>query len=460
MKKTPIIIVVALLLLSIAILPIVGNKFMQKYIQDATSQVNQYGLKLKSMKTDTTYLDTKKHFVFVVEDSGEFINYINTHTHNQVPLVTKSNLDGTVFGLDLKYSNIPFAKSINFDVYPLELSKKLSDSLKTEDINFYNQLSAFLDAKGLLYHLDYNLISSKFKGYVKDINESYKLHNGSDITLKLLGAKFKGKGDLLSAKRIDLKIGMMQFEASQNGEHALLFLKNFKQKSNFVSLYDYKSVLKFKKMRFLVDGTPKDINIFVGKFLTSSMATTDKKGVTIKSHTAFNAFYVNSKQLILNVKKFNGDISVKGVAQKALENISNLFTTRSNIKAIAGQKKMQEAIAKLLEKGFKVDISDISLADVVVNDKENYGGLKMKLNMRVNKDANVLQKLKMSPLLLLSNIKLNSNLKLSQKMYDKLIQNLPMVRVISSYAKKEKNSVVFNIQLHNSKLSVNGKAIQ
>ena len=460
MKKTSIIIIVALTLLVIAILPIVGNKFMQNYIQNATTQVNKYGLKLESIKTDSTYLDTRKHLEFIIEDSSEFINYINTHAHKQLPIATKSELDGTVIGVDLKYSNIPFVKSINCDVYPLKLSQTVRDSLETEDIHFYNKLSAFLKAKGLLYHLDYNLINSKFKGYVKDINESYKLHNGSDITLKLLGTNFKGEGNLLSAKSIDSTIKIMRLEAIQKGERALLSLENFRETHTFVSFHNYKSAVECKKMHFLIDGTKKDLNISVEKLQISSNATTNKERVTMNSHTAFKALNISSKQLSLNVKKLNSDVTIKGLAQKPLEEISNLLNKTTNINAVAGQKEMQEALLKLLEKGLKIDISDVSLADVVVNKKENYGALKMNLNLLVNKDENISQKVKMSPLLLLSNLKLDSNIKLSQMMYDKLVQNSPMVGVISSYAKKEKNSVVFNIQLHNSKLSVNGKAIQ
>ena len=459
MKKTSIIIV-AVILLIIAILPVVGNKFMQNYIQDAMSQVNKHGLKLESMKTDSGYLNTKKHLEFVIEDSSEFINYINTHAHKQLPTVTQSELDGTVIGVDLKYSNIPFAKSINFDMYPLKLSKTVSDSLKTEDINFYNKFSAFLEAKGLLYHVDYNLINSKFKGYVKDINEVYKLQNGSDVTIKLLGVKFKGEGDLLSAKSIDSKIKTMRLEATQKGEHALLSLEDFKENSTFVSFHDYKSAVEFKKMHFLVEGIHEDLNISVEKLQTSSNAETNKERVTMKSHTAFKALNISSKQLSLNVKKLNSDVTLKGLAQKPMEDISNLLNKTTNINAVAGQKEMQEALLKLLERGLEIDISDVSLADLVVNERENYGALKMNLNMVVNKDENISQKVKMSPLLLLSNLKLDSNIKLSQMMYDKLVQNSPMAGVISSYAKKEKKSVVFKIQLHDSKLYVNGKAIQ
>jgi len=70
MKKTSIIIV-AVILLIIALLPVVGNKFMQNYIQESMSQVNKHGLKLESMKTDSGYLNTKKHLEFVIEDSSE-----------------------------------------------------------------------------------------------------------------------------------------------------------------------------------------------------------------------------------------------------------------------------------------------------------------------------------------------------------------------------------------------------
>ena len=86
--------------------------------------------------------------------------------------------------------------------------------------------------------------------------------------------------------------------------------------------------------------------------------------------------------------------------------------------------------------------------------------MKIDLNLDIKEDENLSTKMQKSPLLFLSDIILNTNIKLSQKIYEQLLQNSPMAQTISAYAKKEKGSVVFKVEFKDAKLSVNGKAIQ
>ncbi|SFV62275.1 hypothetical protein MNB_SM-5-870 [hydrothermal vent metagenome] len=459
MKKISIVFITILLLI-VAILPVIGNRFMQNRVNDALMQANAYGLKLQSMKTDATYLDTKKHLEFVIEDATEFIGYINSHAHKQLPTLTASKLNGTLIGLDVAYSNIPFTKSIQLDIYPLKLSKTLQDSLESEDVHFYNKLSAFLAAKGVLCHIDYNLLNSQFKGSLKDIDERYKLHNGSDVTLQLLGTKFRGEGDLLSAKSFHSQIKTVRLEATKQREYALLALENFQAKNSFLSFENYSSAVALQKIQFLIDGTKKDVNISVSNFKTSSDALTKKERVTIDAKTAFDALNISAKKVALAVKKFHSDISVKGLAQKPFEAISTILNKTTNIKAMANKKEMQEAMLNLLAKGLQITIKDISVADVVIDKNEHYGASKLNLDMVVNADENLSKKVKIAPMELLADLKLDANTSVSQRVYDKLVQSVPMASLLSLYAKKEQKDVVFNLQVHNSKIYLNGKQIQ
>jgi len=459
MKKTSLIIV-AILLVAIAILPIVGNKFMQSYVEKSLGNIDAHGLKLLTLKTDESYLNTKKHFEFVVEDSSEFVEYINAHSHNQLPSQTQSDLDGTVIGVDVSYSNIPFAKSIDFALYPLKLSKVVSDELKSEDINFYDQFSKFLQNKGLLYYGEYNLINSKFKTYIKDINEHYTLQNSSDVNITLKGTSFKGEGDILSPEKLTTRIKTMRFEAAQKATHAKLLLQEFQTTNDFVSWSDYESRAAFEKVVFLIAGTQDDVNISVDGFQTTSNAVQKHERVAMSSSTKVQHLFVVSQLFNVEAKKFHSDVSIKDIALKPFERLSSLIMDASNTNTMIQQQAMQEDMLALFAQGLKIKINDISLEDLTLNQKDSFGGLKIDLDLQVKKDADLQKKMQQSPLLLLANMEMDSKIELSEPFYNLLLQNSPMAQQITAYAKKEGDDVVFNIAFHNAKLQVNGKKLQ
>ncbi len=459
MKKISLVLVVIILAV-IALLPIVGNKFMQKYTEESLTRISAQGVKLESMHTNSTYLNTKKHFEFIIEDSSALVKYINAHTSNQLPLTTQQSLNGTRIGVDLKYSNLPFAKSINVDIYPMRLSKTMQDELKTEDVNFYNKFTAFLKNRGLLYHLEYNLINSRFKSYVKDIDQKYHLQNGSQVNIKLIGIRFKGEGELNAPKSLSTTIKSIYFDANQTGVKALLSLQNFRATNKFVSFSDYDTTASFKEMQFLIKGTNDDVNISVHNLKTSSNAVPKGERVNMNSKSTLGEMHLRSVPLSLDVEELKSDVHVQGVEKEALEKMSEMVSKTEDINAISYQPEFQRIVMQLLSKGFSIKIPNISLGRLVVDKTENFGGVKIDLNLNIKEDENLSVKMKKSPLLFLSNIFLETNIELSQKMYDKIVQTSPMAQTISSYVQKKKDNVVFKIEFKDSQLSVNGKRVQ
>ena len=459
MKKTSLIIV-ALLLVAIAILPVVGNKYMQSSVKEALKNADAHGLKLLTSKTDTGYLSTKKHFEFVVKDSSEFVAYINSHAHTQLPVQTQSELDGTVIGFDVSYSNIPFAKSVKFSLYPLKLSKVVSNELKTEDIGFYNHISEFLKNKGLLYYGEYNLINSEFKSYMKDIDDNYTLQNSSDVNITVKGVSFKGKGDILAPEKLATRVKTIRFIAAQKEAHAKLLVKNFETNNHFVSWSDYTNEAAFDTMEFVVAGTQDDVNIAVEGLKTSSNALKKAEHVAMYSNSSVKNIKVVSKQLNLAATNFKTEVSVTNIALKPFQRLSAFMSDTSSTNMMLQQQVLQEDVLAILSEGMQIKISDISLENLTLNDTKKFGGFKVNLDFKVKKDADIAKKMQQSPLLLLSNMDMDSKVTLSKPFYSLLLQSSPMAQQLNAYAKEKNGNVVFDITLHNAKLQVNGKTIK
>ena len=167
MKKFIIFIVVAILLA--AALPIIGNKLVENSIEDRLTTLGSYGLEVSKAETTSSYLNTKKHFEFLLRDGDKFIEYLNKYSDQQIPPYVNAAFEGVLIGADVEYSNIPLSRALTVDIYPLSLSKNMMSSIKENDLDFYNYFEKFLHSKGVLYHINYNIVSEDFDGFLVDL---------------------------------------------------------------------------------------------------------------------------------------------------------------------------------------------------------------------------------------------------------------------------------------------------
>jgi hypothetical protein len=336
----------------------------------------------------------------------------------------------------------------------------MQDELKTEDIVFYKQFTAFIREKGLLYHVKFNLINNTFTSSLKDVDQQYHLQNGSDVSMKIAGAAFKGELRPEMPAVFTTKIKLISFDANQSGAKALLYLKNFQASERFVSFSDYESAVSLDAMRMLIDGTENDLNLSVKSFTTASQATAKGERVTMDSKTALQALDLTSLTLSLSARKFDNSIAIKGVERASLEKISTIIAKSQNVNALSGQQEFQQAVMQLLAKGLHIKLTKLSLDDLLLDKTEDLGGFDISMDMDIKEDAKLAEKMQKSPLLFLANIRLNAAIQLSEAIYEKLLNGSPMAATMSSYAKKEHGNVLFNIAFQDAKLQVNGKTVQ
>ena len=136
MKKS--ILLVATILVIIATLPIIGNSFIKKMIDTRLVELKSHGLATKNDTSKSNYLHSFRHFEFTVQDSSKFLKYLNTFSDKQIPPFVNATLRGATVGMDVEYNNLPFAKGLSIEIYPLTLSDNIAQGMKDEDEAFYN----------------------------------------------------------------------------------------------------------------------------------------------------------------------------------------------------------------------------------------------------------------------------------------------------------------------------------
>ena len=198
MNRKKIIIILFVIVSLIALIPIVGNSLVKDALDKKLDNLESQGINILKNEEDISYLETSRHYEFVVSDTQKFLEYLQKYSREQLPPYTNALVGGTIVGMDLQYSNIPFSKAVSVDIYPLSLSDEVMIELKENDEKFAEYIKYFLFKKGLLYHIDYNIVTQYFDGYIKDVHENYTLENNAKVIVEIINTKFKGNGDLIA----------------------------------------------------------------------------------------------------------------------------------------------------------------------------------------------------------------------------------------------------------------------
>ena len=368
-------------------------------------------------------------------------------------------LEGVLIGADISYSNLPFAKAFEIEIYLMKLSPRMSEKLKLNDINFYKYTENFLQEKGVLYHIEYNLLNDDFKGYIKDINEEYILKSGTKLILSLEKAKFQGNGEILAPKELSSKVKEFHFDMSQDEKSLNIRLSNFKSTSNFESLNTYITSVDVENTFVSLKGTGNDINMSIEKLRANASSNEQGKSTQLNSKTSIKRLEFSSNLEKFNMEKFNFDIALSGLDKKEYLNFTELLSQNNIMNTAKSNAALQTSVMKFLSKGIVLEIADFSVEEFSQNATETIKGFDIKSNIRLKKDKDLVQKIQVSPLMAIANISVESEIRISKEMYFKLQNNNFIPKRFDGYEKEDGDDYIFSFKFIDTKASVNGMSL-
>lgn len=448
MKKS-ILIVLGLLVL-IALLPVVGNSFMQSRIDERVVQLETFGLTTSKDTTYSSYLNTSRHFEFLLKDTHKFLEYIKQYPNKQIPAYIERLLSDSLVGVDVEYSNLPFAKVFTIEIYPLSLSKEAQNFIASSDLEFSRFVEDFLKSKGILYHIEYNLLNDDFKGYIKDIDEKFTLKDEIALEIKLHNAVFKGNGKVLAPTKFDSKIKELYLNIKHDSSALHVSCEKFNTKSNFESKNSYLTTAEIKKAVLELSGTQSDINLSMEKLKQSSSSNDLGEKIKLNSKVSVKEIEYKSNDDSFLLNKLSLDIALRALDKKSYKELLNSFDE---------ERELQNKGVELLSKGIILEIAEFSLKNIERENTQNLKGFNMNSKLTIKEDSALLQKVQLSPLLAISNINLMSRIELSKELYMELLNLQPFVAVLTPYAKELGDSYIFDMSFLDSQMLINGKSL-
>ena len=455
MKKIILLIVIA----AIALLPLIGNKLIQNTLDEKIKMISKNGIKTQILKTDSSYLRTSIHYEFVVNDSTKFITYLKQYSDKQIPVYVNMMLEGMHVGMDLSYSNILFNDSLEIDIYPLSLSEQIAKDIQKEDGDFYKYITNFLKIKGLLYHLDYDLGSESFDGYIKDIDEEYTFKDSTNTKFMMSNMIYSGKGGLLHPMQMDSSIGNIIIKSVGDKETLDLKIEDIKSSSKFKTKTTYVTTASVYNIELKTNAMKsselhlKDINIGLS-------ADTESKKAKFSGTSSFKELSFKTLKSTVSLYDFNYDVELVDINKDAFEELRILLVKAQTNLSVELQNKISNSMLNLLAKGLVLNIKDISVDKVSKNSQKAVDAFSLQALLTITADSNSIKNIKAKPAEFVKTISLDSYMKISKDFFKMINKDMPLSMVAGGFAKEVANDYVFDVKFKDSKLNVNGKAIK
>ncbi len=458
MKK--ILLLLSLVIAIVAFLPILGNKIIENVLNENIEVLKINGIEVIESKTDSSYLQTKKHYEFLLKDANKLVEYFNKFSNEKFPPYLYAMLEGVLVGVDLDYSNIPLSKALSIDIYPLKLSDEVMSDMQNRDAKFSEYVKSFLQNRGVLFHVNYNLISRDFDGYIKDINEQQSLKNGAHLTLNIQNATYSGSGELIAPTKLLSSVNKMMVKVADNEDEFLFNMQNFSTDAKFESQTTYTSAVKLEKLEMLI-GSKASGNIELNISGMVAIISSNMQGVKgeMNAKSSIHSIIINSKELDVNASDFNYDIALHGMDKDSFEEVRILASKIKTDDTAQAAENLQDGLIKLLSYGLTLDVNDFSLQKIVVDNVKDLEGFSIKSKATIKEDSSLKDKIKNTPALAVKNVNMSTNLKFSKAIFNLAVEKYPMVVLAKEYAKDEANSLVYDFSFIKGAFKINDKPL-
>jgi hypothetical protein len=456
MKK----IIFLVIVVGLALLPVVGNKYVQTHIKEKVANLESFGLGVKEHSVDSTYLSSKEHYEFLLKDADKFLEYLSQYSDKQIPRYVDAALEGVLVGMDVEYSNIPFMKAVAIDIYPLALSPKMQESIKKDDLDFYTYLEKFLESKGILYHINYNIMSKDFDGFIKDVAEKYTLKDGTELALELKKANYSGNGDIIAPQELSSSIDSVDLQIKSPEAKLSFELKDLSSSYSFNSQSTYVSGGKINSLLISVDGTNDNLYLNAQELQVNISSNDQGKKAELNAKASMQALAFKSKQLNFQAKDLAYDIAASKLDKDLLEKLRVMVAQANTKPSLELSNKITEVSVALFSKGMNLKIVQWYVRDITLNQTQKLGGFDVKMDLDVKEDADLAKKIQISPMLVAQNINMTLNVEISKIIYANLTANQPMTGAIQQYIKEDGDKLIFDIVFKDGALTLNGKPLQ
>lgn len=450
-----IVIIVAIIAAITAALPLLGNMGIKKTIDERMVMLNENGIKVQSSDSGSSYLETKSHYEFTLEDPVAFQNYLATLSTEQVPAYMNVMLDDVVMAADVHYSNLLINSDVSLDLYPVAFTKDANDRMKIEDATLYEQMAKMLENREFVYHMDYDVSASSFKGYIKDINREITFKDGKRANIVFEAATFYGEGTLIEPQSFTLQVKNADVDFSLPDDTKMkLSLTNLQSSSSFSAKNSFDLNYKAEALHFAFSDQLSQITIDASDMKTVSDSKVADAKLSTKVNASMKHFKMQDQNSSLELENFVFVMDADNIDEAAYESLQ-----KASEQAGASSQHTMLASLGVVSKGLNLHIEQLSVEKIAIKDSGLMNGFDHKINIIIKEDDQLVQKMQISPMALIQNINIDAKLKFASAFYSYMKTEAGTLAIADTFVKQEGDNAVFDILLEDGKIAVNGQSL-
>lgn len=386
-----------------------------------------------------------EHFILTFDDPEKIVKFFKQQG-TEMALEDAAALKGLQIGVDLQYLNDTYS-ALSVDMYPLNLPSAISNTrdMDASDKVFIEQLNDMLGRKALLVHVDFNKVLSNFKGYVKDIHETFKVETVARIDLE--GTTFEGT---IKDDRITTLVQKIKSIHVQSGDELNIALSklNSNYKLTGKTIYDstYTYTIDTVKITGKEESNTFSISVHDIKGDNKTAVENDLASDKIKLTVAGIEMSDNQEKTKLMHTTFT--FNVGNLDMNVLKKLEEVD--------INNEAEANRLVQELISKGITMEIPLFEVKKLKYKGQE-IDGFSLTSSFKVNKTAD-LTAIQANPFAALNAVNTKTKIILSDALFT-LIAQQPKAMMLAMIIQPQviNGKKVYELELKDGKLTVNGK---
>ena len=401
--------------------------------QVSTLQKNGFSIDEKKIE------EKKEHYVLTISEPKKIAKYLAAQGM-QVEKEELAALKGAKLAMDISYLKDTYSV-LSADIYPLTLPDSVLNEAKPEDKKIIAQFQKMLDEKALLIHVDFNKMLSGFKGYMKDLNQTFE--DEEKVTLVIQGMTFKGDIEKERVNHIRQEVAILSVITDDNFK-----VTAKKMRSDYAltgsGIYDVHSAYEADEITLLIkDADPVSIKGF-----KSTIENNVSNGLAESSiHSNIDTLSFTQMKLPYTFDAVDFSFNIKNLDVAAFEALQETDDDNTT--------EIQRLTQEILSKGIEMQIPNFSVR-ALTQDKKQLGGFTLNSSLKIAKDLD-LQAVVNNPFAMLNAVDAHTKLVISKELFT-LISKDPRAMIMTMMIPRveENGKTVYTIELKNGKFTVNG----
>ncbi len=405
-----------------------SKKIVEVKVDEQIALLQTYGFETKEKVGSTD----AKHFTISLVDVDKFIKHFPQY-ESFFEEDKKDLLKEFKFGVDVSSSSA----IVSADIYPVSFPKEIF-SQQEKDI-----IQKLIDKKALLLKINYNGVTEKIDGILKDIDEKIK-----EVNLKVIGLNFYVTND----DKMDLGYRVKNLNLSSlSKEKFTVDLKQISSQMSYEGL-NYQVIngfIKSDKVFFDMNGSIVNLIDIDAEFIS------DVKDNLVDSHIKTTIKSIDAdiakKKVVLD--NFIFDYGVNNIDLVAFDKLSKLLNKKN---PDFESPEVTKIVEKLLSYGVGLDLNKFGVENITY-DKESVKGFLVESKINIAKDPSFLKNFQISPMLAISAVEMKSKIELSNELFSLIMRDPNAMMLMMFQPKDENGQKVYEIDLKDGALSINGQ---